>query len=458
MSASAFQVQFPLSKTRKIPVVGAFDAGAVSSDGGLILLRQIDAKIGLVQRLAQRLNDPRQQSKVKQSVEDMVRQRVFGICLGYEDCNDFDTLCADPAFKVAAGRLPVTGADLASQPTLCRFENSVGRKELRALMGAMVEQFIAAHPTASRIVLDFDATDDPTHGQQELEFFHGYYGCHCYLPLLVFATVDDKPEQHLICAVLRPGNKHAGHRTVSVLKRIVKRVREVYPQVSLTLRGDAGFASPEVYDYCEKAEVDYVLSLARNKRLEAMAEPILTMARAQCAETGQKSRLFDEVSYAAESWPHERRVIVKAEVMPKFGDNPRFVVTNIARFQVDADAVYEFYTRRGDVENRIKEVKNDLAADRTSCHRFVANQFRLILHAAAMQLMQALRGLLAGTEMARLQSGTLRVKLLKVGVRVVQSCRRIWLGLPTSYPYQTLWEKIWQRLTEQPAPAIQTAS
>jgi len=226
----------------------------------------------------------------------------------------------------------------------------------------------------------------------------------------------------------------------------------------LTLRGDAGFASPEVYDYCEKAEVDYVLSLARNKRLEAMAEPILTMARAQCAETGQKSRLFDEVSYAAESWPHERRVIVKAEVMPKFGDNPRFVVTNIARFQVDADAVYEFYTRRGDVENRIKEVKNDLAADRTSCHRFVANQFRLILHAAAMQLMQALRGLLAGTEMARLQSGTLRVKLLKVGVRVVQSCRRIWLGLPTSYPYQTLWEKIWQRLTEQPAPAIQTAS
>jgi hypothetical protein len=452
VATSSFAFEFPLSSRTKRSVVGSFDAGRLSSDGGIVILREVEQKMQLISRLAACIPDGRQRSKVEQTVEDMLRQRVFGICLGYEDGNDFDTLAEDPLFKISVGRCPDSGRNLASQPTLSRFENSVDSKDLYRLIQAMVEHFVESHPTAKKIILDVDATDDPTHGQQEMEFYHGYYRSHCYLPLLVFATVDEDPEQHMLCAVLRPGNKHAGHGTVGVLKRIVARLQGAYPDARIVLRGDAGFARPAVYDYCETARLDYVLSLPKNARLLTAAEPLLKTARAESVATGQKARLFDDVSYAAKGWSHERRVVIKAEIMPKHGDNPRFVVTNIPTEEASANAIYEFYTDRGDAENRIKEMKDDLASGRTSCHRFVANQFRLILHAAAMILMQELRKLLDGTGMAHFQAGTLRVRLLKVGTRVIQTSRRIWLKLPTSFPYQKAWATIWERMADIPPP------
>ena len=445
MVDSSLPLSFPFGSRE---VIASFDGGSVSSDGGLLLLRRIDRSVGLVKRLSECLTDRRQSSKVRQRIADMLGQRVLGICLGYEDCNDFDTLCSDPMFKLAADRLPLTGADLASQPTLCRFENSIRRKELYRMSVSLVDHFIARHAHAQRIVLDIDATDDPAHGQQELEFFHGYYGKHCFLPLLAFASVDGSHEQELLGAVLRPGNKHAGHGTVSILKRLVARLKAAYPQAKIVLRGDAGFALPAVYAFCEAQGLDYVLSLAKNSRLVEMAEPLLQEAREACKKTACKARLFGEVLYAAQTWSHPRRVILKAEVMPAHGDNPRFVVTNVDKDELAASALYDFYTDRGDVENRIKELKDDLASGRTSCHRFAANQFRLLLHAAAMMLMQALRAWLAGTDFARMQAGTLRARLLKVGVRVTQTCRKIWLRLPTSYPWQDAWNTIWSATTQ----------
>jgi hypothetical protein len=426
-------------------VTATFDGGHLSSDGGLMLLRQVDEQLGLTARLAACIRDERNPNLVEQSVHDLLRQRIFGIMCGYEDCNDFDALRSDPLFKLALGRAPLTGADLGSQPTLSRLENAVGPKDLLRMSAALVEMFVE-RPRATppqRIILDADATDDPTHGQQEFEFYHGYYDHHCYLPLLVYATADGG-EQELVAAVLRPGNVHAGHRAVAVLRRIVERVREAFPQAEILLRGDAGLALPAVYDYCEGANLHYVISLAKNSRLLEFAQPWLTEAAAIYAETGEKVRHFGEFSYAAESWPHLRRVVVKAEVTGQ-GENPRFVVTNLA--EPDPQAIYdELYTQRGDVENRIKELKDDLLSGRTSCHRFLANQFRLLLHAAAFVLMQGLRQLLAGTELAAAQAGTLRGKLLKVAARVRQTCRRIWVQLPTSYPYQRLWAILEEKL------------
>jgi hypothetical protein len=425
----------------------SFDGGSLSSDGGLVLLRQLDLNLGLVKRLSSCLTDGRQARKVRQSVEEMLRQRILGLCLGYEDCNDFDTLCGDPLFKLAMGRLPHSGSRLASQPTLCRFENGIGRKELVRMSEALVDHFTASRPGGvGRIVLDIDATDDPAHGQQELEFYHGYYGRHCFLPLLVFATVDDEPDQHLLAAVLRPGNRHAGHGSVGVLKRIVARLRQSYPGAQIVVRGDAGFALPAMYEWCEKEGLQYCLSLPRNSRLIEMGDEQFREARRRCSETGATSRVFGEFSYAAQTWSRERRVIIKAEVMPTHGDNPRFVVTNIAADQASPEGLYDFYTERGDAENRIKELKNDLSSGRTSCHRFAANQFRLLMHAAAMVLMQALRGLMSGTDFANMQAGTLRVKLLKVATRVTETCRKIRLKLPTSYPWQDAWRKAWERM------------
>jgi hypothetical protein len=287
-------------------------------------------------------------------------------------------------------------------------------------------------------VIDADATDDPAHGQQQLEFFHGFYDCHCFLPLLVYVTADNG-EQELVAAVLRPGNVHAGCKLVSVLSRIVERLAGAFPKANVVLRGDAGMALPEVYDFCEDAGIEYAISLSKNSRLLELGEQHLRDARAIYEETGEKVRHFGEFEYAAESWRTNRRVVMKAEVVDK-GENPRFVVTNID--DMSEQETYEFYCGRGDVENRIKELKDDLASGRTSCHAFLANQFRLILHAAAFVLLQGLRKLLAGTEFANAQASTLRLRLLKIGVRVRQTTRRIWLMMPTSYPLKEVWLRL----------------
>ncbi len=443
MSSSSFEHRIPFGRKE---IVADFSGGCLSSDGGLLLLKGADEKIGLTDRLAGCIKDSRDATRVNQKVRDMLLQRIFGIACGYEDCNDFDTLRTDPMFKLAAGRDPDSGIDLASQPTLTRLENGVTRRELFLMEETLVSLFIERHRDSppARIVLDPDATDDPTHGQQELEFFHGYYDCHCYLPLLVYATADGG-EQELVAAVLRPGNVHASHKVLAVIRRVIAKIREAFPDVEIVLRGDAGMALPQVYDWCEDAGIPYVLSLGRNSRLLSLAEDYIADAEAAYEETGEKVRDFGEFSYAAETWRSERRVVVKAEVMAG-GENPRFVVTNITG--LDAEAVYEFYIDRGDVENRIKEIKDDLLSGRTSCHRFLANQFRLILHAAAFVLIQAIRRLLSGTELAAAQAGTIRTKLLKVGARVKETTRKIWVKLPTSYPYQRTWEVILTRLSQ----------
>jgi hypothetical protein len=447
--------QFTVFPLVRKPVVARFDGGALSSDAGVALLAGVDRRLGLTERLARCLVDARDQGRVRHEVVEMVQQRIYQIACGYEDCNDADTLRADPVFKLAVGRLPQED-DLASQPTLSRLENGATRAALFAMSEELVAHYCERHADSHplTIVLDADATDDETHGHQQLSFFHGFYDEHCYLPLLVFAQAEAEGEQELLAAVLRPGNVHAGHRAMAIMERIVERLRGSFPRSRLLLRGDSGLALPEVYDGCEALQVLYVISVAKNPRLLELAEPFLERARAQYAETGESVQVFGEFSYAAESWSHRRRVVVKAEVMSR-GDNPRFVVTSIPASELDPEAVYELYRQRGDPENRIKELKVDLSADRLSCHRFLANQFRLLLHAAAYLLMQAMRAALAGTELARAQVGTLRLRLLKVGARVIESCRRVSLRLPSAYPWPEFWHHLdhWARAGPPPASA-----
>ena len=443
MKCSRTQFDIPFCKKR---MTMNFEGGSISSDGGLLLLRALDERMRLTASLASCIKDGRDQRKLRQAVQEMLIQRIFGIACGYEDCNDHNTLRSDPMLKISAGREPLSGEDLASQPTLTRLENSVGWREILWMEEALLGQFVSGHRESppKRIVIDCDATDDPTHGQQELEFFHGYYECHCYLPLLVYLSADGG-EQELVAAVLRPGNVHAGNKVVSVVSRIVRRLKEAFPGVEIAFRGDAGMALPAVYDYLEEENLFYLISLPKNSRLLELAEPTMKDSRAAYEETGEKTRGFGKFQYAAESWAVERKVIVKAEVMTQ-GENPRFVVTNMPG---DPEALYEEYVDRGDVENRIKELKDDLLSGRTSCHSFLANQFRLLLHAAAFVLITALRRLLSGTQMEKAQAGTLRVKLLKVGARLRETTRKIWLELPTSYPYQHIWEILLLRLLPQ---------
>lgn len=356
-----------------------FDLPSLSSDGGLLLLKKVDASLGLTRRMGSLLTETR--CGAEHSKEKLLAQRAYGICQGWEDCVDFgpQALGSDPLYEAALSGKP------ASQPTLSRFENSVRVRDLYRISLELVRLFVLRHHDSppKRIVVDMDATQDPAHGQQELEFYHGFYESHCFLPLLVFLTADEGDEE-LVGAVLRPGNSHAGRRSAAILLRLVRLLKEAFPQTQILFRADAGFALPEIYETCEAMEVSYLVSLPRNSRLEGLGSALMGAARKEKEESGAKKvRLFAEVSYTAKTWTKERRVIVKAEVMEK-GENPRFVVTNLAG---EPEALYDEYCRRGDCENRIKELKLDLASGRTSCHRFLANAFRLLLHALAFVLL-----------------------------------------------------------------------
>jgi len=423
------------------PVEVRCDGGAITSDAGVLLLREIDDRLGLTARLAQCLPDLREQEKVQHTVQAQLRQRIYQIACGYEVANDATQMRHDPALKLAVGRTP-SAPDLASQPTLSRLENTATARLCWQLSEAFVETYIAQHreQPPTRIVLDPDATDDPTHGQQELSCYHGYYQAHCYLPLLIFAQAEGLGEQELIGAVLRPGNAHAGRRAMAILRRIVLRLRAAFPACQVELRADSGLALPEVYAGCARLGLPYTISLPKNDRLIALAAPWREEARRRYAETGETVQHFGEFRYAAESWPASQRVIVKAEIMRQ-GENPRFVVTT--RTDLEPQALYHYYCQRGDPENRIKELKLDLKGDRLSCHRFWPNQFRLLLHAAAYVLLQAMRRGLVGTELACAQAVTLQLRLLKVGARVVESVRRVRVSLPSAYP----WLHLWRRLT-----------
>lgn len=430
-------------------VVGGFDGGRISSDGGLMLVAEVDRRHGVTARIAQSLRERREAGKIQQPLIDMVCQRVYQILAGYEDCNDAAQMAGDAVLKLAVNRCPESDRDLASQPTLSRFENAVSRTDLYRASAALVELFIAQTPAPQRIILDIDPTVDPTHGSQQLSLFNGFYDTHCYLPVLIFGSADGGPHQP-VASVLRPGNASAGAKARQILQRIVAKLREAWPHTQILIRGDGGYALPELYDWCEaEPGVDYLFGLPINSRLKALVEPHLVTARIRHLLSAAKARLLRETRYAAHSWPHERRVIMKAEVSDQ-GDNPRFVVTSLS--DGTAEQIYQLYADRGDAENRIKELKDDLRADRTSCTRFVANQFRLLLHTTAYALICLLRAHLAGTALATAQAGTLRLKLIKVGVRVRQTVRKVWLHFASAYPLKHLWQTILTRLRSGPLP------
>jgi hypothetical protein len=426
-------------------VIADFAGGRITSDAGGLVLRELDQRYRLAENVARCLHDPREGHKVKHDLLTLVRQRLFAIAQGYEDNNDAATLAKDPAFKIMAGKAPESDGDLASQPTLSRFENRVTAKDLRRLSDRLLDLYLKTHPGPRKvIILDMDATDDPTHGKQQLSFFHGYYEEHMYHPLLVFDGRDGFP----LAAVLRPGNTHSSRGALAVLKRLIQKLRQAYPKALILFRADAGFAVPALYSYLEdQPETRYVIGFITNNRLLAETAPLLAKAQRQYQETGEKQRLFTSFSYQAESWDKPRRIIAKVEYT-HLGANQRFVITNLVR---NPRFVYDdIYVLRGDVENRIKELKLEIKADRLSCHRFLANQFRLLLHTAAYCLFWLLRHHLQGTELATAQVNTLRLKLLKIGARIRETSRRIWVHLASGYPYRDLLAGLLQNLRASP--------
>ena len=415
----------------------AFDGGRITSDGGLVWLAKIDQELGVCEKIAHYVPEWRRPS-VSHSLVTLVRQRVFQIACGYEDQNDSNPLRTDPLLKMVCGRLPETAADLASQPTISRLENAATARSCYKMAEALFELYLRERGNAGapeKVLLDFDATDDPTHGEQEGSYYHGYYRTHMYHPLIVF----DGESGQLITAVLRPGNTHAGRGALTVLRRVVEKLREAWSSVEIEIRADAGFAVPEVYEYCEKEGIGYTIGLISNPRLEALAEGLLGEAKERYDEVeGEKIRLTSEGSYRAESWEHSRRVIYKAEVLEK-GQNTRFVVTSRSD---EPQRLYNWYVRRGESENRIKDFKVALKADRLSCHRFFANQFRLLLHAAAYWLLDTLRRKLVVAGIERMQLDTLRLSLIKIGGRVRQLLTKVRLHLASGHPGQRLWNAL----------------
>lgn len=432
------------------PVVVKFDQPQGSSDGGAILLKAADRQLGLTSALAACLKDERQAGKVEHQIDEMLIQRMIGIACGYEDANDAARLASDPVHKLLVGRDPLQGRDLASQPTLSRFENAVDRKQLFRMTEALADTVIERHRRrlngrARRITIDLDPTDDPTHGAQQLSFFNGHYDTWCYLPVVGFLTFNNEREQFLFTAVLRPGNASGSRGALGILRRLIQRVRQAFPKVRLRVRLDGGFATPEVFDFLDQqSRLEYVVNMPSNAVLDREAEAAMRIVRKQSEESGVTEHLYGECQYAAKTWKKKRRVIYKAEVVrhgarePK--DNQRFVVTNMKQ---GPQWIYEeFYCQRGDIENRIKELHDGLEIGRTSCTDFWANQFRVLMTAAAYAWMQELRLHLGLTDCARAQVSTLRERLLKLGTTVVVSVRRIVLHLPQAFPYQNTFYRL----------------
>ncbi len=420
-----------------LPVEVDFLGDRLTSDGGVVWLEEADRALGLCAGLAAEIPDWRRR-RGRHSLVDLIRQRVYQLACGYEDQNDANALRADPLLKLVCGRLPASGPDLASQPTFSRLENAPSATACYRLAVALGEVYLRERErdgVPTHIVLDLDGTDDPTHGEQEGSAYHGYYRQHQYFPLLVF----DGTTGHLVTAVLRPGTVHAGHGTVTVLKQIVRRLRARWPDVAIEVRADAGFARPDLYAWCDTEGIAFTIGLIPNPRLQRLAAPIQAEAVRQLPRDGGTTvRVIGEAAYRADSWPTDRRVVIKAEVLPK-GSNTRFVVTTRTE---PADQVYAWYVDRGETENWIKDLKVACFADRLSCHRFLANQIRLLLSAAAFWLLETVRRWLVRLGVAPTQLDTLRLTLLKIGGRVRQGVDRVRLRLSSSHPGQPLWEAL----------------
>jgi hypothetical protein len=416
-------------------VVADFAGGDVSSNGGVLLLRAADRRLGLMAAAARLLPDPRDRGRCRHSGLDQLRQRVYALALGYEDLNDHGALRHDLALQTAVERI----SPLASAPTLCRFEHWADRATAIALNTLLVEQFIAAfRTTPAELVLDFDATDDPVHGRQEGRFFHGFYDQYCFLPLYVFCG------DQLLISYLRPSNIDAAKHAWAILALLVKRLRRAWPGVRIIFRGDSGFCRHRMLGWCERHAVGYITGLARNARLNDLAAPCIQDAAAGFAEMREKQRRFGEFRYAARTWRAERRVIARIE-HDHHGSNPRYVVTNLGG---EPRALYEdLYCARGEMENRIKE-QFELFADRTSCHKWWPNQLRLLLASLAYTLLTAIRRLgLAGSDLARAQAGTIRLKLLKIGAVILRNTRQIRFHLSSACPDKQLFMMAAQRLS-----------
>jgi hypothetical protein len=498
MLTQCTQESFCFHQVGRRQVVGRFDGGRISSDGGALLLGRVEHLTHIMAQFAACFTDHRDAELIEHPLAQLVAQRVYGLALGYEDLNDHDALRTDPLLAALVGcddplgrerrRKADRGKALAGKSTLNRLElTPVGADErsrykkivlsVRRFERLLVDLFVQAHTACGgatsggvtsggvtsggvtcgavgpeQIVLDVDATDDPIHGNQLGRFFHGYYDSYCYLPLYVTCG------EHVLCARLRPSNIDAARGVVGVLSRIIQQIREHWPQVRIIVRGDSGFCRENLMNWCEQNQVDYLLGLAKNKRLLRMIGGQMHEAKQACEQSGQAARVFTDLDYRTrKSWSRSRRTVAKAEHLPgSRGENPRFVVASISVEELDARTLYEdHYCPRGDMENRIKEQQLDLFADRTSCATMRANQIRLALSTIAYTLLSALRRLgLKDTALAHAQCGTIRSRLLKIGARVIVTARKVWVSLSQSFPLQEVFAAAYRRLTPTPITAL----
>jgi hypothetical protein len=442
--------ELPLDFSSQRSLVVRFSELELSSDAGILLARQAEEQVKVCQGLAECIQEWRDSNKITHSLYQLVSQRVYQLVGGYEDANDSNQLRHDPIYKLACGRLPLAHEELlASQPTITRLENHISKREVAKMRGQMVEGFINRYQEApTEIVLDIDGWDDPTHGQQQLSCFHGYFGQHMYFPVLINEASSGYP----LVLQLRAGNSHPGKGVAGILRWLFWRLKRVWPGVRIILRADAGFSLPEILRMCERSRVGYAIGFARNQVLERKIADLLERARLQCIQTQQKARLFDDVYYAAASWDYPRRLVMKAEWLPK-GPNPRFVLTNL---EIPAPVLYDsFYVQRGsDSEHRIKELKLGIQADRLSCSTFIANQFRLLLAQAAYILMLTIRQAAKGTQFANAQVERLRTMLIKGAARVSVSMRRVLVELAAYCPFADELRQIAQRLRSSKALSL----
>ena len=473
------QIVLPLARLSGKNLQADFDGGTLSSDGGVLFLREIEAQVGVIRRFAEALHDPRDARYTDHSYEEMLSQRIFQIACGYDDANDCNPLRHDPAFKAACGRLPLLDEPLASQPSMSRFENTPRRSELYRTAQALFETFVASYDRAPQsLLLDIDDTADEVHGAQQQSLFNGYYDCYCYLPLHLYEGQSGK----LITSILRPGRRPTGQEIVSILKRVVGAIRREWPEVLILLRGDSHFSTPEVHEWCEsqEPEIVYILGQSGNTVLKKKVQELLRQAQvlyrcrqersmrkhlqAECKQQKSKSKLkgktnssetfkyaalienmkvklYTEFAYQAETWSTPRRIICKVEVSEK-GDNIRFIVTNLKLTR--KAYIYEtIYCGRGQMENYIKDHKRFLHSDRTSCHRFEANQFRLFLHSAAYVLMHTLKTQgLRGTAWSRSQFDQIQLRLLKVGARIEEWKTKVTFHFPSAFPLKAVYAQV----------------
>ena len=439
------------------PVSVEFTGPAQSSDGGVVLLKAVDERLGLTRGMAEAVRDRRQSGKVVYAMVEMLRERIFGIACGYPDGNDAAKLSGDPLMRLVCRGSVAADQSLASQPTLSRMENAVKRADLVRMAYALTDTVIAEERRRRRgrrvrqIVIDMDPTEDPTYGDQQLTFFNAHYDNWCYLPMVTTMQFDGEAEQIFVAPVLRPGNAKGSLGAKGLLKRLLARLRAAFPGACILVRMDGAFATPEVLAFLEAEKLGYAINMPKNAVLQRLAAGLMRRVRAQVKVSGHTEKRYGQAMYQAGKWPHARRVAIKAEQVVLEGreprDNPRFVIHNLRK---SPKQVYGFYAARGDMENRIKELHDGLRFDRTSCTDFLANQLRILLAGAAYVLYQQLRRAAAGTACARAQVWTWRDRLIKISVVVRESVRRILLEGPQAYPWLPIWRRVAFRLGASP--------